>query len=161
MYQVGHGYMSCAETRFFTARLMLMIRQASSPAEKSGLVVPGLDAWARTLLPTGYRRNRRKAVHKQHPARDSSRLTAVGTQSALRPMTRSRKLHTACLGTQEERTRHATSEHPTIIQGRSAYRPEEWKKKSIHWSASVDPPANNRHRRSTEIQDRNITTQVV
>lgn len=153
--------MSCAETRFFTARLMLMIRQASSPAEKSGLVVPGLDAWARTLLPTGYRRNRRKAVHKQHPARDSSRLTAVGTQSALRPMTRSRKLHTACLGTQEERTRHATSEQPTIIQGRSAYRPEEWKKKSIHWSASVDPPVNNRHRRSTEIQDRNITTQVV
>jgi hypothetical protein len=123
--------------------------------------VPGLNAWARTLSPTGCRRNRREEVHKQHPAQDSSTPTAVGAQSAVRPTTRLRKLHTARLVTQGERTRHATSEHPTIIQGRSAYRPEEWKKKSIHRSTSVDPPANNRHQRLTEIQDHKITSQEV
>jgi len=137
---VGRGYMSRAETRLFTARVASMLRGASSPANRPGRAPL---AWMHGHGPF---RPRGPAGIGEKRCIDSTRLEVVPHQRRLghrrlAATTRPRKLHTARLPfAQGEGTCHATSEHPTIVQGRSPHRPEKWKKKPIHRAPFHRPP---------------------
>jgi len=103
-------------------------RPPRRPVGRSWLGCMGTDS-----SPTECRRHRRKATHKQRPARRSTTPTAVGAQSSPIPTTRPRKLQTACLpraGGKERVTPRADT--PPYTEGRSPQRPVEWKKKPIH-----------------------------